>query len=59
MLQAGVLDEIIVSVIPVLLGEGIRLFPESYPMKNLQLVSSQSFEKGLVQLRYKVLKSIQ
>jgi dihydrofolate reductase len=54
MLQAGVLDEIIVSVIPVLLGEGIRLFPESFPMKNLQLVSSLSFEKGLVQLKYKV-----
>lgn len=51
-LQNDLFDEIIVSVIPVLLGDGIRLFKEGFPEKKLQLVQAKSFEKGLVQLHY-------
>ena len=49
-------DEIIISIIPVLLGDGIRLFNESFQEKKLQLIQSKSFEKGLVQLHYRVRK---
>jgi len=52
LLQENLIDEMIVSVIPVLLGEGIRLFGQSFPEQKLQLVSSKSFKKGLVQLHY-------
>ena len=51
-LQNDLFDELIISIIPVLLGDGIRLFGKSFPEQKLQLVSSKSFEKGLVQLHY-------
>jgi dihydrofolate reductase len=49
-------DKIIISIIPVLPGDGIRLFNESFQEKKLQLIQSKSFEKGLVQLHYRVRK---
>lgn len=55
-LQEDLFDEIVVSIIPVLLGDGIRLFSEGFPEKKLQFVDAKSFEKGLVQLHYLVRK---
>jgi dihydrofolate reductase len=52
LLKEKMIDEIIVSVIPVLLGDGIRLFKDGRPEQQLMHLSSQSFEKGLVQLHY-------
>lgn len=52
LLQENLIDEMTVSVIPVLLGDGIRLFGKGFPEQKLQLVNSKSFEKGLVQLHY-------
>ncbi len=54
LLREQLIDEIIVSVIPVLLGDGIRLFKEGRPEQKATLLSSKSFEKGLVQLHYTV-----
>lgn len=51
------IDEYIVSIIPILVGGGIRLFKAGLPAQKLQLLSSKSFEKGLVQLHYQNLKS--
>jgi dihydrofolate reductase len=51
-LQNDLFDELIISIIPVLLGDGIRLFEQSFPEQKLQLVESKSFERGLVQLHY-------
>lgn len=53
LLNDGLIDELVVSVIPVLLGKGIALFNNSRPEMQLQLVQSTAFEKGLVQLHYK------
>ena len=47
------IDEMIISVIPVLLGEGIRLFKDGRPGQNLVLLKSRQFDTGLVQLHYK------
>jgi dihydrofolate reductase len=52
-LAAGLVDELTVSVIPVLLGDGIRLFQGGYPERSLALESSRAFPSGLVQLRYR------
>lgn len=52
LLKEKLIDELIISVIPVLLGNGIRLFEDGRPEQNLKLISSKSFEKGLVQLHY-------
>lgn len=54
LLQQQLFDRIIISVIPHLVGEGIRLFPEGYPEQNLKLKQSTSFPSGLVQLWYDV-----
>lgn len=53
-LQERLFDEITVSIIPILLGRGIKLFPEGFPEQKLKLISSKGFEKGLVQVKYLV-----
>jgi len=52
LLQDDLIDEFIISIIPILLGDGISLFNRSFQQRKLQLVKSKSFEKGLVQLHY-------
>jgi dihydrofolate reductase len=54
LMKNNLIDELIVSIIPVLLGDGIKLFNDGRPEKELILVSSKQFESGLVQLHYKV-----
>jgi dihydrofolate reductase len=54
LLAAQLIDEIILSVVPVLLGAGTRLFKEGRPQQLLELLSSKNYESGLVQLHYKV-----
>lgn len=51
------IDEYIISVIPVLLGGGVRLFKADRPEQKLQLISSKAFEKGLLQVNYKVIRT--
>ena len=51
-LAENLVDELTLSVIPVLLGEGISLFGAEVQETRLVLQSSRSYPKGLVQLRY-------
>ncbi|HEY3387690.1 MAG TPA: dihydrofolate reductase family protein [Saprospiraceae bacterium] len=53
LLKEDLVDEIIVSLIPILLGDGTRLFNDGRPQMPLQLVNVTSFSTGLVQLHYK------
>ncbi|SHN34666.1 Dihydrofolate reductase [Cyclobacterium lianum] len=53
LLKEDLIDEFIISVIPILLGEGIRLFNDDRPEQDLTLVKARSFETGLVQLHYR------
>jgi len=46
------IDEYVISIIPILLGKGIRLFSDTESENNLRLVKSEVFDSGLVQLRY-------
>lgn len=52
LLHENLIDEFYISIIPILLGDGVRLFKNGRPELPLQLVSAKSFEKGLVQLHY-------
>lgn len=54
LLKANAIDELILSVIPVLLGEGIRLFNDGRPEQLLKHSETKSFETGLVQIHYRV-----
>ena len=51
-LVADLIDDLTLSIVPVLLGSGIRLFGEEVPEQRLKLANSQSYGSGLVQLRY-------
>lgn len=53
LLQHDLIDEFIISVIPVLLGDGIRLFKDGRPEQMLKLVNTKQFDTGLTQLHYK------
>ncbi len=52
-LKADLIDEFIISVIPILLGAGKRLFLGDHHNFPLKLVSSKAYPKGLVQLHYR------
>jgi dihydrofolate reductase len=51
-LDRGLIDQIILSVVPVVLGDGIRLFGEAHERIELDLRAVRQFDKGLVQLEY-------
>ena len=51
-LEQGLIDEFIVSIHPVILGEGIPLFQGNSPSQELSFRHCRSFENGLVQLTY-------
>ena len=46
------IDEFIISVHPIILGEGIPLFRTPVPMMKLSFVHIRTFDTGLVQLTY-------
>ena len=50
--RADLIDTYVISIIPIMLGNGIRLFPNDCPEQKLQLVDCKTFESGLVQLHY-------
>ncbi|AHM63511.1 bifunctional deaminase-reductase domain-containing protein [Flammeovirgaceae bacterium 311] len=52
LMKNNLIDKLIISVIPYLLGSGIRLFKDGRPEQQLQLSKSISFPTGLVQLWY-------
>jgi dihydrofolate reductase len=51
-LQAGLVDELIISVMPVLLGDGVQLWRDGRPTLTLKLVSAIPYPKGVVKLHY-------
>jgi dihydrofolate reductase len=55
LLTLGLIDEIILSVVPVLLGDGIPLFRPGRPKMTLTLPDTRRYDGGLVQLHYKIM----
>ncbi len=51
-LSKGLIDEYIVSIHPILLGQGIPLFSAPGPEESLRLIGCKSYPDGLVQLHY-------
>ncbi|MEM6841005.1 MAG: dihydrofolate reductase family protein [Bacteroidota bacterium] len=47
-------DELILSVIPILVGDGTKLFKNGRPEQELELISSKNYDSGLVQLHYRM-----
>ena len=53
-LDERAIDEFVVSVVPVFIGDGIPLIARRHRHTPLELLSVERFEDGLVQLRYRV-----
>lgn len=53
-LEAGLVDDITISVIAVILGSGIPLFSTMDREHKCRLLSTRSYRSGLVQLKYEV-----
>ncbi len=53
-LTAKLIDDLTLSIVPILLGDGIRLFTGGEGEHVLALESSQAWPTGVVQLRYRV-----
>ncbi len=48
----GLVDEYIISVIPLILGRGVPLWLETGPERRLKLLGTKSYPSGVVQVRY-------
>ena len=57
-LKLGLVDEIRVSIVPVLLGEGLRLFNHSGGEVRWQLKNAVAYKTGVVELSYQRLHSV-
>lgn len=58
-LRAGLINRLILTRVPILIGSGIPLFgtlPQDMPLRHLQ---TRSFPSGLVQTEYEVMGSLQ
>ena len=53
-LDERAIDEFVVSIVPVFIGDGIPLIARRHRLTPLELLSTERFEDGLVQLRYAV-----
>ncbi len=56
-LKADLVDEIHLGIVPVLLGEGIPLFPGGFPQRDFRVVENKSYAKGLIALKYERTRS--
>jgi dihydrofolate reductase len=50
----GLLDEVCLTVVPVVLGEGKPLFDRRLPGGPMQLIATRAFDSGMVELRYEI-----
>jgi dihydrofolate reductase len=53
-LRAGLVNEMTVTIIPILLGDGVRLFGPVDADVRMKLIETRSFPNGFIQAMYKV-----
>lgn len=53
-LDEGAIDEFVISVVPIFIGDGIPLIARRHLHVSLHLLSTERFEDGLIQLHYRV-----
>lgn len=53
LLKNDLIDEFVISIIPIIVGNGTKLFKAGESELRLELISTKQYDKGLVQLHYK------
>lgn len=53
-IECGLIDDIVLTLVPILIGDGIRLFGNTKTDIDLELLDVKSFESGLAQIRYRL-----
>ncbi len=56
-LKADLIDELYLGVLPILLGQGIPLFPPGFPQRDFALVENETFSRGFISLKYRRVRS--
>jgi dihydrofolate reductase len=51
-LKEDLVDELYIGVVPVLIGEGIPLFPSGFPQWEFRLLENKTFSRGMIALKY-------
>lgn len=57
LLKHDLIDEMTISVVPELLGDGTRLFKKGGAERALDLVDAKTYDTGLAQLKYRRIKA--
>lgn len=52
LMKCDLIDELIISIVPVLVGNGTRLFKDDRPEQQLELIEVKAYDTGLAQLHY-------
>lgn len=51
-LREDLIDELYLGIVPVLVGEGIPLFPTGFPEREFTLAENKTYSQGMIALRY-------
>jgi dihydrofolate reductase len=51
-LKDDLVDELYLGVVPVLIGEGLPLFPPGFPQREFSLLENKTYSRGLISLKY-------
>jgi dihydrofolate reductase len=56
-LEADLIDELFLGIVPILLGDGIPLFPRGFPQRDFTLVENKTYSKSQIALTYHRVRS--
>jgi dihydrofolate reductase len=52
-LEADLIDELSLGVVPILLGSGLPLFPAGFPQRDFTLIENRTYSKSAIALTYR------
>lgn len=55
-LKDGLIHDIVLTIVPILIGDGISLFGDLGRDLDLELLGAQSYDSGLLQTRYRIVR---
>jgi dihydrofolate reductase len=56
-LKADLIDELFLGIVPILLGDGLPLFPAGFPQRDFTLVENKTYSKSQICLIYRRARS--